>query len=134
MTSIDEAREAIYQRWNTEWASRTPWTFQNEKFTEPESSTWVRISVQNVPAPTATLGGKNARRVRRFGKINIQIFAPKEGGMAQSGTHAQFALDIFEGEQFDGVDCNYGVINELPEEDKWQPTLVEIDFDYEETK
>jgi len=134
MTSIDEAREIIYERFRTQWGSRTIFTFENERFNEPENEAWVRVSVRNAQLPKKTLGGKGHRRFRRYGTINIQIFIPSGSGMADSGVLSQAALDIFEGENFSGVDCNDGTPTELPIDGKWQPTLVEISFDYEETK
>ena len=134
MTTIDEAREAIYQRWEAEWGSRTTYTFENEVFEEPESAVWVRVSVRNITGGQKTLGPKLNRKYERKVVIYIQIFVPKGTGMAASGSHAQFALGIFEGESFSNIDCFDGSVRELPEEEIWQPTLVEIFCDYEEIK
>ena len=134
MTTIDEAREAVYARWIAEWGSRTIYTFENEKFTEPENEVWIRVSVRNLVGGQKTLGPKNGRKFERKAAIYVQIFAPKETGMADSGSHAQFALGIYEGESFSDLDCFDGSARELPEEEKWQPILVEIFFDYAEIK
>jgi hypothetical protein len=134
MTTIDQAREAVYERWRVLWAARTIWTFENEKFTEPKGAVWVRVSVRNLAGGQKSQGPKGSRKYERKAAIYLQIFVPKETGMDDSGNHAEYALGIYEGESFSGLFCFDGSVRELPDEEVWQSTLVEIFFDYEEIK
>ena len=45
MATINEVRVDVYERFNTLWASRTPFTFDNESFTPPDADeAWVRLN------------------------------------------------------------------------------------------
>ncbi len=135
MTTIDQARTAVYDRFVAQWANRTPFTFENEKWEEPKPDVdWVRVSVRNTGGGQETLGPKTQRKYRRRGSIFVQVFTPVAKGMKAGAGHAQAARAIFEGESFTGIDANNGVIRESGSDGKFYQTLVEVFFDYTEIK
>lgn len=136
MTTLNEAREAVYDRFRTLWADRTPFTFQNDKFeSKALKDDWIRVSVLETFSAQETLGPTGARRFRRRGRIFGQLFTlAEEGGMANSGGHAHVFRGIFEATSFGGVDCNNAVVDEVGPDGKWHQTNISIIFDYEEFK
>lgn len=133
--TLDQAREAVYERFQTLWANRTAFTLENEKFQEPGPDTdWCRVSLRHTGGGQETLGPITQRKYRRRASIFIQIFTAVAKGMQAGAGHAQAARAIFEGSSFAGIDANNGVIRESGPNGKNYQTLVEIFCDYDETK
>lgn len=133
--TIDEARQAIYDRFKSEWGTRTIYTFAGEKFTEPGPDVdWVRLSVRHRGGGQETLGPKTGRKYRRFGGIFVQVFTPVGKGEKAGSSHAHAARVIFEGESFGGVDTDNGEIKEIGDNGKHYQTNLEVHFAYEEIK
>ena len=141
MTTIAEARESCYQRWNNSWTA-TPLadtTFAGEGFTPPEKREWARLSVRHSTASGGqTLGGVGSRRFTRLGTVFVECYAPlgdEKDGEGQIDPLVQNALNIFEGVSFDGLRFFQAVPRETGEDaGKWTRALVEVPFDYDETK
>lgn len=136
MTTLDQAREAIYLRFETQWATRTAFTYQNEsnKGLDAGTADWVRLSVLEVAGGQETLGPILGRRYRRNGSIIVQIFTRGDKGMSASAGHADTFRGIFEGVSFSGVDTSNAVAKEIGPDGKWHQTNVEVTFDYDEIK
>lgn len=135
MATINEVREAIYSRFNTQWGTRTAFTFDNERFdSEKQTDPWVRLSVRHVGGGQDTLGPPGGRKYRRKGQVFLQIFTAVDEGLSVADGHAQFAKPIFEGVSFSGVDFMDFRVREVGPDGKWFQTLVEWDFDYDEIR
>lgn len=136
MTTIAQAREAIYQEWSDNWTSTSVWTLENERFDEPDEGTdWARVTVRSLPGGQETLGKEGDRKYQRSGSVIIQLFTSAgSGGLATSDAYSRSARDIYEGKSFDGLFFNNGQIREIGPDGKFYQTVVEVFFDYFETK
>lgn len=136
--TLDEAREAVFQKVVDNWTS-TPFVFQGENDSSlyGGSVAWARFSVVETGSEQETLGQKTDRRYRRENLLTAQIFTPANSGSRQSGTLAEAARDLFEGEEFSDLDFIDGVIIidlGTDKEMKWQQTIVRGAFAYEKKK
>lgn len=143
MTTINDAREAVYQAFDAGWGSRTARQLEGVPFTEPAPGVeWVRVVVRNFGGTTETMGDVLQKKHRRNGSVIMSIFTPADGGMKSADEHAQFALDIFESRNIavpggsELLDFIAGDVREIPldEEDKSRMTEVEVPFDFSQTK
>lgn len=144
MTTIDDAREAVYQSFDAGWASRTIRQLEGVPFTEPGPDVeWIRVVVRNLAGTTETMGDPGSKKHRRNAAVIMSIFTPADGGMKSPAQHAQFALDIFESKSIavpggggDTIDFIAGDVREIPlrEDEKSRTTEVEVPFDYEQTR
>lgn len=141
MTTIAEAREAIYLRWNDNWTA-TPLvdtTFAGEtNFVPPSKRLWARLSVRHLAPGGQTMGSVGGRRFTRLGSAFIQVFGPlskEQDGEGQLDPLIQDALDIFEGVSFSGLRFFQATPRETGDDQgKWTMAIVEVPFDYDETK
>ena len=135
MTTISQAREAIYGRFNTNWGTTSPFQFDNENFTPPDKA-WARLVVRHIGSSQETLGSSGNRKFERRAVVFIQIFTKADKGTSEADTLVRIARDIFEGINFSGLRFLHGVIRETPEpqDSKWYQVVVEIFFAYDETK
>lgn len=133
MPTINAAREAVYDRWNTQWGATTPFTFDNEKFSTPDVP-WARLTVRNTQSAQHTLGAVGNRRFRRLASVFVQLYDIVDNGLATLDGLAQTARGIFEGVSFSGLAFNNVVVRESGADGKWFQVVVEAFFDYEETK
>lgn len=135
MTLLDEAREAVYQRFVDNWTA-TPFLFENEDSDDLDGGTvaWARLSVRETAGGQETLGPIGARKYRRRASAFVQVFTPVNAGMKAAGVLSAVARAIFEGTSFGGLDFNDARVSDTGPDDKWQQTLVEAVFDFTETK
>ena len=101
---------------------------------EPEGGEWIRVTVRHTTAPQVTLGRKTNRKFDRNGNIFIQVFTEAESGRESADLLAQEAVDLFEGEGFDGIDILNAESRETGADGKWYIILVECEFTFEEIK
>ena len=138
MTTIDAAREAIYERWRVQWGTRTPYVFQNEdeRLLDAGSVAWARLTVMSHDGAQETLGRSGERKFWRPMFILVQLFHPRNSGMRASGLDAAAAQAIFEASSFSGVHVFNMPVEEQPtqENDKWVTTLLTGDAAFEEIK
>lgn len=134
MTTLNEARLHIQNRFLVEWGANSDIEFTNEELTPPASGPWVRLVVRNTKAQQETLGPKGRRKYTRDGRIFIQIFTDANSGTSQSDLLAEQAKDIFQGEEFNNIYVNNCSIREVGTDGKWYQVLVECNFFYDETK
>lgn len=134
MTTINVAREAIYQRFVDEWDDETTYTFENESF-DPEAETeWVRLVVRNTASQQETLGPATGREFLRRGSILIQVFTEFNKGTARADALCELLRTIFEGVTFSGIRCYNVLVRENGQDGKWNQSTVEVLFDYNQTK
>ncbi len=136
MTTVTQAREAIYQRFLDNYtgvvAGRI--TFENEEFEEPTSGEWVRLVVRSLVREQDTLGKSGNRRFRSKASVMVQVYALADSGVQQLDTLAEEAKDIYEGVSFSGLDFLAANINETELDGKWKQYVVDIEFDFDEIK
>lgn len=136
MTTLNEATEAVYQRFVTNFTGTSNVVFRNEEPTfDPETvSTWVRLSVGTLARAQETLGRVGNRKYRPSASVVVQVYTRANTGVKQGETLAEEAKDVFEGTSFSGLDFNNGIVRNGPIEGKWQQHVAEVEFDYEEIK
>lgn len=143
MTTINQAREAIYtaflEAWTVETVPETvletPVTFDNEGF-KPPSEPWVRLTVRHTSSTQETLGPVGSRKFSRRGICFVQVFVPADSGTKEATELARKASLVFEGERISGTTLRFldVVIRENGASGKWYGVSVEANFEYDETR
>lgn len=140
MTTPNEAKEAIYSRFITEWGGETAYVFGNEEFDSPEATgasaaSWVRLLVKETPSGgQETLGRKGSRQYRRRGQIIMMIYALPDKGEQRADELARIFRDAFEGESFSGIDCFDCQVIESGNEGLWYRVNAFVEMTFSETK
>lgn len=137
MTTISEAKEAIYQAFNTGWSvTGNQFTFENEDFTPPVNAPWARLSIRHNSGTQDTLGRTGNRRFERGGAVNIQIFTPQNIGVGGVSTLATTVKNIFEGVSLSGTTVIFRdvIFREIGPSNEWYQMNVEAEFNYYETR
>lgn len=139
MVTLVNARETLYQRFVTAWGATSAFTFDNEDFTPPVDTPWVRFSVRHVGSTLELIGGTGAggfNTYQRIGFALIQVFVPVNDGLREADTLAQAARAIFEGTTLSGntIRFNNVVIREIGPDGAWYQINVEAAFQYDERK
>lgn len=138
MTSIEDAREAIYARFMGAWdgTALTSVTRDNERFTPPANASWVRLAVRHNGRQQETLGGTGNRKFLSTGSAFVQCFVPLDSGTRAASVLATKARAIFEGVHMvtQEIRFNEGVVREVGPTDGYFLVLMEALFEYTETK
>jgi hypothetical protein len=135
VTTLNEAREAVYDRFVVQWGVTTPIVFENEQFAAPANDSWVRLSVRgNVVRAQETLGSVGNRKFRSTGMVFVQVYTRADVGLKQGDDLSKQARDVFDAVSFSGLDFLAGLVRETGVDGKWQQHLVEVNFDFDETK
>lgn len=143
MTTIDQAREAVYQAFDAGWSNRTLRQLEGIPFAEPGPDvSWIRVVVRNIGGTTETMGDTGNKKHRRNGLVIMSVFTPADRGMKTGDQHAQFALNIFESKNIpvpgdtERLDFVAGEVREIQMERdaKSRQINVEVPFDFTETK
>lgn len=148
MTTLREAREAIYKRFVDEWQSGgqplSPYTFDNETFDPPKGADgrgtpWARCSVRQLDSFQDTLGRIGSRKFLRIALARVEIYVPPGDGRWNTDGLMMAAMSLFEGRSspigsgitfFEVTPQEIGLI----EDGRWDLSTVSARFDYEETK
>ena len=136
MSTVDEARAVVYDRFLANWTQTdltSAATFENEAFDPPETE-WVRLTVRNIGSQQDSLGPVGFRKYLRKALVLLQIFTPANTGMQRSGQIAQAFRELYEGVTVDGVRFYDVVVRESGLDGRWQLTVAESTFDYDETR
>jgi len=134
MTTINDAKKTVYNTFIAGWTAETaPFTFDNESFSPPVTE-WVRLVVRNTNSNQETLGQKTARRFLRQASVLIQIFTVANTGTKEADRLADVAKNIFEGERIGNIWFLEADVRETGTDGEWYQVVVEIIFNYEETK
>lgn len=148
MTTLSEARSAIYKRFKDEWVdengnSYAYFVFDNEEADPPsgpdaKGALWARVYVRNINNGQETLGRAGNRRFRRRALAKVDIFAPPMSAISESTKAQELALSMFEGRIFSGTTIIvYDVIPReigLIDEGKWFFSTIEAQIEYEQIK
>lgn len=136
MTTLNEAREAVYQRFvdNFTGVAASRITFDSEDFDPPSTGSWVRLAVRSVGRTQRTLGRETNRKFRSQAVVFVQIFSEANAGTQSADALAKEAADIYEGVRFSGLAFQVASVREAGPDKRWYQMVVEADFDYDETK
>jgi hypothetical protein len=134
--TLNEAREAIYAQWASEWGTTTRYGLASEYFNPNAAATsWARVTVRQVGGGQSTLGPENGRKYTRDAVITVQIGTPVTASEADGDTLARAAQLVFESERLDAdLWCFDSVVRERGFDGKWNLYDVETPCQYEETK
>lgn len=135
-TSISTVREAVYERFDTQWANLTPFCFDNEKFTPAADTNWVRVAVRHLTSAQESMGAFGNRRFLRTASIFVQVFTKLDSGVAAADALVQKVRDIFEGVTFPGLDAwtNAVAVREIGPLEGYHQTNVEASLTYLEIR
>lgn len=137
MTTLPEAKEAIYLAFQTAWTpTGKALTFDNEKFDPPVDDEWARLTVRHTGGGQETLGKVGNRKFARLGSVFVQVFTPIDQGTSEADVLVTTARNAFEGITLAGTTLRFldVVAREAGPDGKWYQTVVEANFEYDETK
>ncbi|KFH18434.1 hypothetical protein ELZ19_06685 [Brucella abortus] len=153
MTTLNQAREAIYERFIEAWSEGdfdfdfsqdyydvtgrfTAVTLDNEDFKPPKDDPWVRLAVRHRASTQETLGPKGHRRFARFGAAFVQVFVPQNTGTLDMDRLLTRAREAFEGLTLAGTTVRFldVIVRETGPDGKWNASVVEAVFEYDETR
>ncbi len=136
MTTLNDAREAVYLRFTSTFTGVTAdrVALDNEDFQEPRDGNWVRLVVRSVDREQDTLGRPGNRKFRPLATVFVQVYVPVDSGLQASDTLAKEAADVFEGVSFSGLDFEAAVVRETGPTDRWFQSVMEAPFRYEEIR
>lgn len=135
MTTLNEARDAVYDRFAAQWGVTSVYQLDNQDLRLAEGTVnWARLAVRQTDSNQDTLGPAGSRRFRRSAMAFIQIFVPSNKGTKEGDDLAQTARGVFEGTSFSGLDFTDGMIREVGPDGKWFQYVVEVKFNYDEIK
>lgn len=134
MTTLSTARESIYQRFATDWGVTSDYTFDNEDFTPPEDTPWVRLVVRHTSSNQVSLGSSGNRKFDRDGLVFVQVFTPLDQGSAVADALVEKVLEIFEGKTIDLIRFTDVTPREVGPMDGWYQVNVDAAFIWTERK
>lgn len=136
MTTLNEARGAIYVAFETDWGTTSALTLDNENFTPPADTPWARLVVRHDSRQQESLGGLLRRKFESGGSVIVQCFGPLDKGADAADTLAQVAQGIFEGKTLspEGIRFTSSVVKEIGPTDDYYMINVEAFFTYTTTK
>ena len=136
MTTLNDARGAIYSTFVTDWGATSAITFDNENFDPPADTVWARLTVRHTSRDQESLGPVGGRKFESEGSVIIQCFAPLDSGASLADTLAQVAQGIFEGKTLlpENIRFTSAVVLEIGPTEDWYQTNVTAFFTYSETK
>lgn len=136
MTTLNEAREAIFSQFVTAWADATPYSLQNEDLSTDNLSEWARIVVLNTASQQDTLGVAGSRQFERLGSAIVSIFVKGGTGTQRLDELAAIAVNAFEGFTFTISSVTFldVTVNEIGPDESWYQYNVVANFRYFETK
>lgn len=134
MTTINQAKDIVLKRFDAHWDSDVcPVVYDNEA-SEGQNAPWARLTIRNTSGGQDTLGKEGNRKFLRTAHVIIQIFTKLQEGTKQSDELAQEARDIFECRSISGLDFGSGEVREIGPDGGWYIVVVDVIFNYYETK
>lgn len=135
MTSLNDARKAIYDKFVLDYDNDTIFAFDNEDFTPPTNSVpYVFLTVKNRVGNQESLGHIGIRKFLREAVVITQVFVPVDTGLSEADRLATKVRDIFEGIRLGGLWFFASDVREIGVTGKFYQYNVESPFNYEETK
>ena len=136
MTTLVSARELATELFDSLWNDRTPVVYGNDNAGHDKGLVaWVRMTVSHAPVGgQETLGPVGQRRFQRNAIAQVEIRSPVNQGKAAADALTHAARGIFEGKTYQGLYFGDAQARELGQDGRWDVTLVEAEFFYEERK
>lgn len=140
MTTLSEARDAVYRYFYDRWASLTPVVFMNEprlSDNKPYTGNWVTFTMRHETSPQDSFGVEGNRKYLRRGIILMQVFVPAGvGGSSNLDPLLERIQQIFEGGRIVGTTVRFFNVDirEVGEDGDLFQTNVDIMFEYEQVK
>lgn len=145
MTDLAQATDLIYKDWQTYANALSPvppFVFENED--QPNATTplfegnapWYRVSIRELSSRRGNLNGVvGTRKFERLGLLSIQYFNKTNIGVKNITTVAEAVRRYFEDRRLTN-DIIYlaADVRPQPQDGKWKPILVEVNFEYTEHK
>lgn len=146
-TSINDAREAIYQHFVANWASYVaaeaarqsvtlaapPYALGDETL-DPPNGLWVRLTVRHGPTSQETLGTCGNRNFDRSAIAFVQGFMTPGGDERTLDVCMEAARNLFEGRTIAPIEARFNAVevSELGviEGGRWQAALADAPFNY----
>jgi hypothetical protein len=152
-TSINDAREALYQHFLANWNELVLVTIQawglslpgltgnplvpyalGDETINPPNSTWVRFTVRHGSTSQETLGTCGNRNFDRSGRVFMQGLSPPGGDERALDVVMEAARNMFEGRTIGApaIRFNAVAVKELGvvENGRWQAATAEAPFNY----
>ena len=101
--SYDDYRQAVWSRFNTAWASRTPIEYQGVQY-KPTGVAYIKLSIIKGTGSQYSMGAAN-NSYRHKDMIQIDIYTPKDETPKDANVLIDAAEDIFKGQTFSGIVC-----------------------------
>lgn len=137
MTTLNEAREIVFQRFVQFWTpTGVPYVLQNEDFESEPVNEYARVIVLNLTAGQNTLGSKGCRRFERQAQAIVSVFVKGGTGTGRADELTVIVQNAFEGftSTPESVTFDDVVVNEIgPDGNLYQYNVVG-NFRYYETK
>ena len=135
MTTPNQFRELIYSTFQTGWGTISPFTFDNETFSPPDKTPWVRLVVRNGTRRQKTLGRVGNRKFERDARVILSIFILPNTGLVLADSFSQTFFSLFEGADL-GVNVFAGETDyrERGTAEGWAMAEASADFTYDETR
>ncbi|PHS61183.1 MAG: hypothetical protein COB09_18520 [Thalassobium sp.] len=134
MTTLNEARQVVYNTFVDDWGDETPYDLEDDDFTEPESGNWVRLTIKGLPGGQESLNSKGKRRYIRRQLLVVEVYGQPRTGEYNEDVYAERIRDLFEGETIGGVVFNDGDIMPEGTKNNWRRVSVTVQFQYYEIK
>lgn len=146
--NLAESTDAIFKDWVTFAAGLSgnpPYAFENEDEDLPTSrgtalfegtKPWYRVTVRELAGGRANLNGvTGTRKYERTGILSVQFFDLVNKGVKSITQAAEAVRDHFEDRRLNN-DIVYlaGTVSQQPPDGKWKPILVDIEFEFTDTK
>lgn len=136
MTTRNECREAVYQRFVNEWPPRSDYALGDETF-DPPAAPWARLTVRTTAGGQATLGAPGQRKFDTLARAFVQLFFPPGFPEDQQDLLRDAAQDLFRGRRFlvPDIRVNNVSVRELGlvEDGRWEASTIEAELEYDET-
>lgn len=100
MSGFSDERQAIEERFNTNWGTTSPVKWENVEFVQPQNTAWVALRIMSGEGKQVTLQGPTDGMNRWQGSIVIEVNAPGASGTEAAKTLADTAAGIFRRQNF----------------------------------
>lgn len=126
------AVEVAFARLRDEWDETDgKLTFEGEDFDSSNiDGSWIRASVQHQVSRLAAIG--QSKTQRRYAQLSVQLFVPRDGGVAEGYRLAAIVKGLFEQQTIGGVRFRETTPIELGVDGKWWQVNAVTSFDYDE--
>jgi len=97
--NLDSVSQLIESEFAKCWDDRCPVAYDNYPF--KGQGEWVRLTI--MPGESFSRSVANGPCLRTVGMVTLQIFTPKDQGVAKSNRHMQAFKEIFEHQRLQGI-------------------------------